>query len=169
MMVDPSESKADEMDVEQIMRQLREKIRYSNPDAPDPFPGLSEISIAPQSIPCAPVTDPDLIYINQNYDTYSIVAPSVYRRLVSFIRRRVGSLIEFHGLKQVQFNTAVKQVQYNAAVVRLLNNMTNNIDLINRRLERLEGALEESRRKEDRVTSRIDPGKKVSKRRWNKR
>jgi hypothetical protein len=169
MMVDPSEFNADEIDVEQIMRRLREKIKYSDSAAPDPFPELPEISIAPQSIPAAPVTDPDLIHVNQNYDTYSITAPSAYRRLGNFIRKGVGFLMGFRTLKQVQFSAAVKQVQFNAAVVRLLNNVTSNIDLVNRRLERLEGALKESRRERDRPASKKDPGEKVSKRPWNKK
>ena len=164
-MVDPSESK-DEMDIEQIMRQLREKIRDSNPDAPEPFP---EVSITPQSIPCAPVADPDLIYINQNYDTHFIVAPSVYRRLGRFVLEQVGFLRELYASKQVQRDPIVKQVQYNAAVVRLLNKMTGNMDLMNRRLERLEGALEESRRRADRLGSKIDPGEKAAKRPWKKK
>jgi hypothetical protein len=168
MMVDPSESK-DGMDIEQIMRQLREKIRDSNPDAPDPFPELSEMAITPQPIPCAPVTDPDLIYINQNYDTYSIVPPSAPRGLERFIRKTVDFLRRFYTLRQIQGNPSVKQVQYNAAVVRLLNKVTSNIDLMNRRLERLEGALEESKRKEDRLTSKIGPGKEATKRPWNKK
>lgn len=159
-MVDPSEFKADEIDIEQIMRQLREKIKYSDTDAPDPFPELPETSIAPQAIPSAPVTDPDLIHVNQNYDTYSITAPPTYRRLGNFIRKGVSVLTGLHTLKQVQFN---------AAVVRLLNNVTSNIDLVNRRLERLEGALKELRREEDRATFKKDPGEKGSKRPQNKK
>ena len=144
-MVDPFDSK-EEMDVEQIMRQLREKIRDSNPDAADPFPGLSEMAATPQSVPCAPVTDPDLIYINQNYDTFSIAPPSAPRGLESLIRKTVGFLRRFSTLRQIQLNPTVKQVQFNAAVVRLLNKMTSNTDLMNRRLEQLEGALEASKR-----------------------
>jgi hypothetical protein len=141
----------------------------SIPDAPDPFPELHEISITPQSIPCAPVAVPDLMYINQNYDTHFIVAPSVYRRLGRFVLERVGFLRELYASNQVQHAPIVKQVQYNAAVVRLLNKMTGNMDLMNRRLERLEGALEESRRRADRLGSKIDPGEKAAKRPWKKK
>jgi hypothetical protein len=148
-MVDSS----DDMNIEQIMRQLREKIKYSNPDVPDPFPELPETFSAPASLPSAPVTDPDLIYINQNYDTYCITTPSAYGRLGDCIKRGVSFLIGFQTLKQTQFN---------ASVVRLLNNMINNITLMSTRLETLENGLNQFKREKDRLSSQMDSEKKVS-------
>lgn len=160
MMVDSSEYRADEMDIEQIMRQLREKIKNLNPNVSDPFPELPQTAIVPNSTPSAPITDPDLIHINQNYNTYCITTPSAYGRLGDYIKKGVSFLIGFHTLKQTQFN---------ASVVRLLNNMTNSINLMNTRLETLEDILNRLKEEKDRLSSKMDSGEKVSEHSLNKK
>jgi len=69
------------------MKQLREKIKYANPDLSDPFSESAYPSIALASFPPALGRDPDLIHINQSYETSRLTTAIPYRKLETCIKK----------------------------------------------------------------------------------
>jgi len=152
------EIRDEEIDVEEIMRKIRENIRMRREAGIYPKGEIEEISPTRASRSChpdqigdagviglSPEARRDLDYINSSWDVenkgYFI---SSHRPVAGRFLIRGRELV--HGEVRRYVDPAIwKQKEFNASVVRLLNEVARGLEEIGGRLAKIEAALQEAR------------------------
>ncbi|MDF0593745.1 hypothetical protein P0O24_09125, partial [Methanotrichaceae archaeon M04Ac] len=163
------EIRDDEIDVEEIMRKIRENIRMRKEAGVYPEGDIGEIHPASENqdrsgevklTALSPEARRDLDYINSNWDIenkgYFI---SSHRPVAGRFLIRGRELV--HGEVRRYVDPAIwKQREFNASTMRLLNEVARGLEEIGGRLAVLEGALREAR--SETAEARSDLGSDLS-------